>query len=105
MVKIYRCSFCGTETLNVRENCPNCAIGDMLPVNDLVALVEGSMVNVATVCKLCGNAIESGHECLIGEFRFCPDCYKVVLKRLDNFWNILTLPEEEFQGWMDDDNY
>lgn len=48
-------------------------------------------------CDLCKKPIKAGKLCNIGKRLFDLECYEIVIKRLIPFWNILLLPEDEWQ--------
>ena len=55
-------------------------------------------------CDLCKKSLFLIDERRIGKWKFHLDCYQTVTKRLENFMQIVTLTQKEFNEWLDDDN-
>ena len=55
------------------------------------------------ICDLCKQSVESvDHGVGIYKWFFHPKCYLIVAERLTNFMEILLLPEQEFNEWLED---
>lgn len=55
-------------------------------------------------CNMCHKQIEIDDIKVIAGRVLCEQCYFVVLKRLKGFMDLLTLPENEFNEWLEDDS-
>lgn len=61
----------------------------------------GLMADDKHECKLCGKVINKGVK-MLDKWQFHADCYQKAVNRLAAFIEILTLPEAEFKGHLDD---
>ncbi len=53
-------------------------------------------------CSLCEKELLTRDARVLSVWAFHPDCYRVILRRLNGLADVLLLPEDEFQKWLSD---
>ena len=68
---------------------------------------EAKVTQLSFLCQLCKGVIEHAavdNFQLLGPYTFHIDCYEIALQRLSKFVDILCLPEDEWEKWLEDED-
>ena len=72
-----------------------------------VEMIEAKLLQLSFLCRLCGKVIEyttADNFQLLGPYTLHVLCHEVALQRLSKLTDILFLPEDEWEKWLEDED-
>lgn len=67
-------------------------------------MAKEQSIEIEAKCDLCKEALDVYFIFGLGKWSFHPECYQIVIERLNAFVEVLFWSEDKWQEWLNDDS-